>query len=121
MQLKFMEITITNKINSIINKILKIIGFNKEKHNIYNLRNKYNILHINDYYKIRWNKITHDIIHNSIKLSKYYKKLVDITKNRNGLLIKTRYRESKYGDCISYNIMENIWNLLKKRRKGYTE
>jgi hypothetical protein len=102
------------KINSIINKILKIISNNKENNYFQTLKQDNNILQINDYYKLGWNKITHDIIHNSFKLPKYFKNLIDIVKNRNGLLIKTRFRDSKFGDNLSFNIIENNWNSLQK-------
>ena len=35
-------------------------------------------------------------------------KIIEIKQNRNGIVINTKYRKSKYGDKISYNIMENI-------------
>ena len=43
----------------------------------------------------------------------YFKSLIELYQNRNGLLIKTQYRKSKYGDKISYNILQEIWNKIK--------
>ena len=70
------------------------------------------ILQIVDNKNILWIKLSHDIIYNSINLPYYLKKLIEIKDSRNGLIISTRYRKSKYGDKLSYNIMEALWNKL---------
>src|SRR5271154_7135054 len=71
-----------------------------------------NILTIENYHKIAWLKLTHEIIYNSINIPEYFKKLLKLKEGRNGLTIKTEYRESKYGNKISYNIMEQYWNNI---------
>ena len=94
-----------------------IIAFNKQKYKINKIKYENSILNINDYYKLGWYKLIHNIIHNSINLPKYYKNIIELINNRNGLLIKTNYRKSKYGDWISYNKMEELWNSLKKEER----
>ena len=102
----------TKILQKLIDKIIGIIGFTKDKEKISNLKSENNIMNIENYNKLEWIKLAHDIIHNSIKLPEYYKKLFEIKQNRNGIVINTNYRKSKYGDKISYNIMEDIWNKL---------
>ena len=63
-------------------------------------------------YNMNWIKLSHNIIYNSYNLPDYFKKLLKILKNRNGIIIETNYRKSKYGDLISKNIMQNKWNEL---------
>src|ERR1700727_1195010 len=80
--------------------------------NIQKIKRDNKILQIVDNKNILWIKLSHDIIYNSINLPYYFKKLIEIKDSRNGLIISTSYRKSKYGHKLSYNIMEALWNKL---------
>ena len=56
--------------------------------------------------------IAHDIIHNDIKLLKYYRKIITVNINRRGLIINTQHRNNTYGDKILMNIIHDIWNNI---------
>jgi hypothetical protein len=59
-----------------------------------------------------WMNLCHDIIYNSIKLPIYFKNLLKIQQNRNGIMISVKFRKSNYGDKMSNNIMQQLWNNL---------
>ena len=101
------------RLQNLTDKILGIIGFTTDKEKIAQLKSENNILNIENYNRLEWIKLAHDIIYNHKNLPEYYKKLFEINQGRNGIIINTKYRKSKYGDKISYNIMENIWNKLE--------
>ena len=71
----------TIKMDSIINKIISIITFDKNKEKLNNNKKEYNILNIKEYYKNEWSKLTHHRIHNSFKQPNYFKNLINIKKN----------------------------------------
>ena len=71
-----------------------------------------NIYSITNIYKIKLLNITHDIIHNDIKLPIYFKNLLTLNRKRRGLIINTQHRNNSYGDNILSNIMHDIWNSL---------
>ncbi len=103
------------KIQLKLDKIIKIIykldnSNNLTGRSLIDIKTNNRIWNIDDIYNMNWIKLTHDIIYNSYNLPQYFKNLIHLTKNRNGLLIETKYRKSKYGDNISYNIMQNKWN-----------
>ena len=100
------------KIQRCADKILEIISFNKNNKNVQKVKIENKILQIEDQKNILWIKLSHDIIYNSINLPYYFKKLIELKDNRNGLIINTKYRNSKYGDKLSYNIMQSLWNNL---------
>ena len=82
---------------------------------------KNDILEVNHIYDLHWIRFTHKIIHNSYNQPEYFKRLLKLTKNRNGLLIQTSYRKSKFGDNISHNIMQEKWNELKIETRNLQE
>ena len=101
-------------LQKLLNKMMGILCFTNDYDKINRIKIDNNILDIEKYYKFAWIKITHDIIYNSRFLPQYYKKLIEIKQNRNGIVIETKYRKSKYGDKISHNIMESYWNKIDK-------
>lgn len=105
------------KIQKITNRILGIISFSNDKKLIQNIKKDNNILEIQDYNRIEWIKLCHDIIHNSKLLPKYFRKIIELKETRNGITIKTNYRKSNYGNKISYNLMEQIWNKIDIKNK----
>jgi len=100
------------KIQKIADKILGIICYCNDKNKFKKIQRENNILNIEDYNKIAWIKLSHDIIYNSKFLPQYFRNVIDIREIRNGIIINTKYRRSAYGDKISYNIMEQLWNKL---------
>src|SRR5271156_2481630 len=100
------------KIQNCADKILEIISFNKNNNDIQKLKRENKIMQIVDNKNLLWIKLSRDIIYNSINLPYYFKKLIEIKDSRNGLIKSTTYRKSKYGDKLSYNIMETLWNKL---------
>ena len=95
-----------------IDKFIGIIYNTTNKDRIIEIKKEHKILSIENINKKAWVILAHDIIYNSKNMPEYYKKLIEIKKNRNGLVIKTIFRKSNFGNNISYNIMEKHWNKL---------
>jgi hypothetical protein len=110
------------KIQNKLDKILNIICNYKNKafgnESISDIRKKYNILTAEQIYNIHWIKLSHNIIYNSYNLPEYFKKLIKIMQNRNGIIIQTNFRKSKFGDLMSKNVMQNKWNELNIQTRG---
>ena len=62
----------TKILQKLIDEIIGIIDFTKDK-KISNLKSENKIMNIENYNKLEWIKLAHDIIHNSKKLPEYYK------------------------------------------------
>jgi hypothetical protein len=100
------------KLQKVADKILGIICNCSDKDKIRKIKIENKILNIENYNKTAWIKLSHDIIYNSKNLPIYFRNLIEIKQNRNGIIINTNYRRSVYGDKISYNVMEQIWNKI---------
>jgi hypothetical protein len=103
------------KIQKLADKILGVLCYCNDKNKIKKIKIENNIIDIESYNKIAWIKLSHDVIHNSKSLPEYFKNLVTVKQNRNGIIIHTKYRSSTYGDRISYNIMEKLWNKMDSK------
>ena len=101
--------TNTEKLNKIIKKLISIII--TDKNDITKYKRKYDLKHI---YKIQWIKLIHKCIYNNITVPKYYKNILNLIQNRNGLLIKIEHRKCKYSENKVKNKAHDIWNKLNK-------
>jgi hypothetical protein len=110
-----------SKLQNKLDKILTIINYKNKNKTIEVIKKENNINNLNENYKIKWLQLCHDIIYNSYKLPIYYKNLIKLVQNRNGISIETKYRKSKFGDNISHNIMQNIWNKINKNIRAINE
>src|SRR5271156_2446957 len=96
-----------DKINKLLTIMLRIIV--NDENEIKQFKNKFNVQRL---YQMKWCKIIHKCIHNSNALPEYYKNLIKLKRNRNGLQIEMNYR--KNNNSISYNKACDICNNLDK-------
>ena len=99
------------KIEKLQIKIIRIITRNiiqsKEQ-----LSKNYNILTLEQQYKLQWLQIIHTSIYNYKKLPAYFQKLYTIKQNRNGIKLITNYRNKQIGNRQSKNLATELWNNL---------